>query len=190
MKQHHKSLLRLIKSTVSNPRTGVEVGVFKGDTTTVISSAFSECRMILVDPWREAVEGESYRKDPRMGCYTQNEWDDIYREAASRIEATGKPHTIYRLTSEDAADLVADGSVDFCFLDADHRYEAIKADIDRWWPKVRIGGLLCGHDYGGVMDKSGVWGVKRAVHEKFTVQVMTRPGKIWGVVKGGSCEVD
>lgn len=38
------------------------------------------------------------------------------------------------------------GQVDLVFIDADHRYEEAKQDIEMWWPHVRPGGILCGHD--------------------------------------------
>ena len=51
-------------------------------------------------------------------------------------------------------------AADLIFLDADHRLEAIRADIAAWTPHVRAGGILCGHDY------SPVWpAVVRAVDE-------------------------
>ena len=40
-----------------------------------------------------------------------------------------------------------DGSVDFCFIDADHTPKGVRRDMTAWWPKVRAGGLLGGHDY-------------------------------------------
>ena len=48
--------------------------------------------------------------------------------------------------SEEAVNQFADNSLDVVFLDADHRYAWIEADIKRWLPKVKSGGLLCGHD--------------------------------------------
>ena len=38
------------------------------------------------------------------------------------------------------------GSIDFLFIDADHSYEAVKADWDGWFPKVRKGGYIALHD--------------------------------------------
>jgi predicted O-methyltransferase YrrM len=48
--------------------------------------------------------------------------------------------------SQRAATLFADATFDLVFIDADHRYAAIKADISAWRSKVRAGGILCGHD--------------------------------------------
>lgn len=36
--------------------------------------------------------------------------------------------------------------VDLVFIDADHSYEAVLADMEAWWPHVKLGGLLVGHD--------------------------------------------
>ena len=54
-----------------------------------------------------------------------------------------------------------DNILDFVYIDADHRYEAVKADILAWLPKVKKNGWLCGHDYG---EKDGV---TKAVDELF-----------------------
>lgn len=39
-----------------------------------------------------------------------------------------------------------DGYFDLIFMDADPGYESCKRDILDWLPKVRTGGVLCGHD--------------------------------------------
>lgn len=65
-------------------------------------------------------------------------------------------------TSEDAAKLLHD-DYGFIFLDAMHDYESVKADIERWWPKVLPGGVMAFHDYG----HGDFPGVKQAVDERF-----------------------
>jgi len=60
-----------------------------------------------------------------------------------------------------AARLVADGSCHAVFLDADHSKRGVLADIEAWKPKVRAGGVICGHDW------LTFPGVKDAVCEAF-----------------------
>ena len=42
---------------------------------------------------------------------------------------------------------IPDRSVDFLYLDGAHEYEMVKQEMQRYWPKVRPGGMLAGHDY-------------------------------------------
>lgn len=65
--------------------------------------------------------------------------------------------------SVDAARFFRDGFFDFVYIDADHSYESVKADIAAWRPKVKPGGLLAGHDYKNSHGKF----VKKAVDEIF-----------------------
>ena len=60
--------------------------------------------------------------------------------------------------SYEVADSIPDASVDLVFIDADHSYEAVRKDIIKFTPKLRSGGILCGHD----IDYPGV---NRAVKE-------------------------
>jgi len=67
-------------------------------------------------------------------------------------------------TSERAAGFYGiPGQFDLVFLDAMHTYEDVKADIDRWWPRVRNGGMMAFHDY----RHDHFPGVEKAVDEKF-----------------------
>lgn len=69
------------------------------------------------------------------------------------------------------------GKVDMVFLDGDHSYEAVLADIDAWLPKTRK--LLCGHDY---WNLEGYPGVNRAVNEVFGERVFSPDDtSIWAV---------
>jgi len=56
---------------------------------------------------------------------------------------------------------IKDSSIDLVFIDACHLYEHVKKDIAYCWPKIRPGGVLCGHDYcgnhPGVMQAVNDW---------------------------------
>lgn len=76
------------------------------------------------------------------------------------------------------ADKFGDRSVDFCFIDAGHDYESVKRDIAAWLPKIRVGGILAGHDY--IPDYPGVM---RAVDEAFPGRMAWAVGQLsWLVV--------
>lgn len=67
---------------------------------------------------------------------------------------------VYKMDSVKAARKFKDNSIDMVFIDANHSYKSVRADINAWLPKVKK--LICGHDY----DPS--WsGVVKAVNEKF-----------------------
>ncbi len=73
-------------------------------------------------------------------------------------------YTPIKLTSILAYQKFDDESIDFLFLDASHQYEDVMADLSKWWPKIKKGGYLAGHDY----YNNPEWGgVKKAVDEFF-----------------------
>ena len=67
---------------------------------------------------------------------------------------------IVRSISWEAADLYPDNSIDFVFVDACHDYDSVSKDIFAWYPKVKVGGIIAGHDIEAA-------DVKRAVREYF-----------------------
>lgn len=108
------------------------------------------------------------------------------------------------MLSVEAAQRVEDYWLDLVFIDADHSCEAVAADIMAWWPKVRDGGILCGHDY-IPLPTAESWptaqgwaklydgpcaGVKRAVDDAFPAANLTAclyPARfryVWWVEKG------
>lgn len=41
---------------------------------------------------------------------------------------------------------------DMIFIDGDHRYEAVKKDVDQWWPKLAVNGVMFIHDSAHVIS--------------------------------------
>lgn len=117
----------------------------------------------------------------------------------SNISAAGFKEYVNVLVGETdrIAKIIADETADFIFIDADHRYTHIKSDIINWYPKLKKGGLLCGHDfekhlhecnYQRALEKceedyvdNHHYGVIRAVCEFFPN--VRREGTIWFVKK-------
>ena len=74
--------------------------------------------------------------------------------------------------SDEVYNRFQDNSIDFLFIDADHHYEAVKRDLQLWYPKVR--GIISGHDYA----IGGDCGVIPAVDEFFT-SVQRFSSSVW-----------
>lgn len=101
---------------------GVEVGVFRGEFAEKVLGRWRGRRWYLVDPI-------------------------VRDEARQRLSSFGDRAVFHDVRSPAAADEFEDGSLDAVYIDADHRFTAVDADIRAWWPKVCPGGLLAGHDY-------------------------------------------
>ena len=115
----------------SNRGVLVQVGVWRGDGTLLFAPEFRQ--VIDVDPW----QGET--------GYEYN-MDAVYVEYCERTWKIGNLSRI-RATSAKAAPTFKDESVDVVYIDAQHKYEAVKEDIMLWLPKVKRGGHIGGHDY-------------------------------------------
>ncbi len=70
---------------------------------------------------------------------------------------------VHELKSEEAHRNIEDHFFDCVFIDADPSYEMCLLDIQNWYPKVKKGGLICGHDF----DHPRFPGVRKAVEEFF-----------------------
>lgn len=170
------TLVQMIKDVVENPTYGAEIGVYKGETSRLLLQTFPNLLLHMVDPWKQWSEDSSYRRHKRTGNLTQKEWDFVAIDAIGNVMEFENRYIIVKSTSHDAAEFI-DG-LDFVFLDGNHMYEHIKEDIDLWILKIKQGGLLAGHDFGGRYK-----GVVKAVDNKFGRENLILPGKrLWGYV--------
>ncbi len=131
----------------------VEVGSFLGRSTAYLADAVrrsgKSVTLYAVDTWEGADDITG-----RMAGEMQQDGFPLYERFVANVAACGLTRYVrpVRCDSVAAADRFADGSVDFVFIDADHSCEAVYADIAAWWPKVKPGGVIAGHDY----DERGV----------------------------------
>ena len=131
--------LEWLHDTAVNMNTVVEIGAWKGRSTIALLQG---CKGIVfaVDPWRG---------------YSDNYREFVYNTAEFTHLA------IFKMPSLRVATIFT-APVDMVFIDGDHSYDKVKADIGAWLPKTKK--IICGHDYGCPLSP----GVKRAVDEKFS----------------------
>lgn len=133
-------------------KLGAEIGTCYGEYAKRLYENIPDLQLIVVDNWDNA------ETERRQRVHARNvEW--YCRNALANHRAI-----VIKMASLDAAKLIADGSLDFVYIDAAHDYDNVKADLEAWTPKVRQGGIVAGHDY-YVFPGSGNDGVVRAVDE-------------------------
>lgn len=157
----------------------VEVGVFLGRSARAIAdNADWGSTIYCVDPY------SSYDDEGVKRAIETGSWDDVYEQAKSNlyfpygnVESPSRA-VFLRKSSVCAALRFLDRTIDMIFIDGDHSYSSVLADIIAWERTVKPGGLICGHDY-NVHP-----GVKLAVDESFPFGRIKFPaGSIWVVRK-------
>lgn len=115
---------------------GAELGLADGRTSGYLLRTLPGLSMFGVDLFSPEACEETRAWDH---CANLEAVKELCREFGERFR-----FFIHR--TDAAANLFPDGHFDFVFIDADHSYTAVLADIQAWLPKVRRGGYLTGHD--------------------------------------------
>ena len=113
-----------------------EIGINQGANLRQLLSKCPDLRAVAVDDWRLGYLGWDRRKRD----FSRRKFAGVNKKFKDRIY-------LYEMSSEAAAGLIPDNALDMVFIDADHSYDGVLADIALWGPKVRQGGVVSGHDY-------------------------------------------
>lgn len=149
------------------PRRVCEVGTAEGIFSTEMFNWGLE-KLYLVDIWE---------KVPFIdGCASfEQEWHDTNYKQVMDLFGDKPNVVILKGFSYKVATEIPDGSLGLVYIDADHTYQGCKADIQVYWPKLIIGGIMAFHDFGNPH-----YGVNRAVQE-FTqnngINILIEDGK-------------
>ena len=166
IKRYH-ALSRLVKSLNKKDCVVAEIGVFDSLTTKRILRSCGDVisQYWAVDFWQS--NGHSAYMD-----ITAERWDELYAYSCKLMYWFTQLHVL-RMSSIEASKIFPRGYFDLVFIDADHYYESIKADIGAWLPLVKKGGFLTGHDY----NRSHL-GVVRATEECLG-KIVRVPDNVW-----------
>jgi hypothetical protein len=116
-------------------KVGAEIGVLRGEFTEKLCQP--GLKIYAIDAWRNYLD---YHKHPREEPY-----EVMYEMTKKRLA----PYdcAIVRKLSMEAAEGFKANSLDFVYIDGNHKLRHIIDDIYEWSLRVRSGGAICGHDY-------------------------------------------
>jgi hypothetical protein len=116
--------------------TGVEVGVWRGTHAKALLSNPRINHLSLVDPYLP------YNEPVKSALA-----DEAKLIASRKLRKFKDRHDFIYQKSVEASSCFKDGSLDFIYIDGDHSEEAVFADLQAWWPKLRKDGLMGLDDY-------------------------------------------
>jgi len=129
-----------------------EIGVAEGRYSLEILQ-WGVPKLYLVDAWQnQDLFGDAN--------FPQSWHDKNFEEAKERVKAYKKKVVFLKGLSVEMANKIPDGSLSFVYIDACHTYEAVLEDLKAYYPKLKHGGIMAGHDF---LGKD--YGVEKAVRE-------------------------
>lgn len=156
------SWYKSIAGLFDNGSVFVEIGSFEGKSAVCLAESIfklnKQITLHCVDPFTANPEQDEYdyiTANPNCLYDKFNENTGFYQKRKIIV-----PHRDY---SNTICNEFADNSVDFVFIDARHEYEFVLEDIRCWYPKLKSGGIMSGHDYR--TNNVNGYGVDRAVQE-------------------------
>jgi len=123
-------------------RVGAEIGVCTGRYSEILCKYNPKVSLFCIDPWQE------YDEYPERFLHKNGFAADVandYANAKARLSKYGC--TLIKEFSTDAAKKFPDNSLDFVYIDGNHSFPYVIADLQAWSRKVRPGGIISGHDY-------------------------------------------
>ena len=129
---------------------GCEIGIQRGLNARVMLEVYDIEMLYLVEAYRVypvkvREHGTSVSWEDDM---TSESHMEIWNEARQNLMPYQDRVRWLIGWSFDMARHILDGSLDFVYIDGDHSYEGCLEDIRLFYPKVRMGGLVAGHDCG------------------------------------------
>ena len=158
----------------------VEIGTHRADFAADFLYNWRGQKLLCVDPWKNP-PGYEYQA-ARLWGGAQTRYQD-YEQARLNLAPYKGRAVLFMGTSEQAKAGVADSTLDFVHLDGDHTEPAVTQDITWWWPKLKPGGILAGHDIVCPGEPDGLWGrfiqpavLKFASVENVHIQLVVEEG--------------
>ena len=151
-----------------------EIGCYAGESTEILASTSKT--LVCVDPFDPALfpycpSGISMADVERAFQIRMSPWRKLFE---LRDNESGITH--FKETSKPVSESFNDGTFDLVYIDADHFYPSVCADIQAWLPKVKDGGFIGGHDYN---DDQWRPEVNRAIDELLGGPDMVFPDCSW-----------
>jgi hypothetical protein len=115
----------------------VEIGTWTGEFAEALLTHNATAKLYCIDPY-ERYEGYNDSMNLTVG-------DDQYNEAVAKLSQFGDRVVHVKQLSSNAVSSIPD-NIDGLYIDANHGYKYVKADLETYYSKVAPGGYVVGHN--------------------------------------------
>lgn len=150
----HRPMIKFAAEKYPHPLRIAEIGVFFGTNARRMFKNLNVEKMFLIDPFQKY---PAYQKEKNVVRFLPSS----FKPALIVLKRYVHRVVPLQMTSEDAIDFVPN-DLDMVYIDGNHAYDYVKKDIELYYPKVKAGGIIGGHDIDG---NSNGEDVRRAVFE-------------------------
>lgn len=141
--KYRKDITKLIDKL--GLQSGVEIGVNEGAFSEHLLGNSGLRVLYSIDAW--TTDTNLTKSVFRKWATRHGEVSEAYETTKKRLSRFGDRSKIVRKLSYDAVHEFDDNQLDFVYVDGCHRFTGVAMDLAQWWPKIKTGGILAGHDY-------------------------------------------
>ena len=135
----------------------VEIGSYMGESTEIFAQEFPFATIYAIDPWINGYDDNDETSRADM-IDVENQFDMRTKYYKNIIKIKDFSLNV---------DVFSD-DISMIYIDGSHKYEDVKADILYWRNKIKVGGIISGHDYELNNKHNHISGIKRAVDEELS----------------------
>ena len=141
------TIIGILKEKFGDEKISIcEIGVRYGETSATMLHYLNVENYFAIDPFDsyEDYEYDGFNKIAKqMG---RNFLMENYAKNISNYVGDCKVNLI-NMYSDEAHSQIDNNSIDFCFVDGNHRYDYVLRDLQNYFPKLKPGGIIAGDDY-------------------------------------------
>ena len=150
----YRPMIKFVAENYQRSLRIAEIGVFFGTNARRMFKKLNVEKMFLIDPYQKY---QDYTKEKNVLTFLPSS----FKPALKVLNRYYDRVVPLQMTSEDAVDFIPN-DLDMVYIDGNHAYEYVKKDIELYYPKIKVGGIIGGHDIEG---NSLGENIRRAVFE-------------------------
>ncbi|MEM4181809.1 MAG: class I SAM-dependent methyltransferase [Candidatus Pacearchaeota archaeon] len=141
LKDYPRHSVRFAKKHFNNKEiVCIEIDTFEGFNAKIILKELNVKRIYLIDPYEEYSEYIKSEKDKNKEKLSKTE-----KAAKKRLKKYSDKILWIKDYSNNAIKKIKE-KVDFIYIDGNHEYKYVKEYMNKYWPIVKKGGIMAGHD--------------------------------------------